>query len=403
MSGKDAARKVCFVTGFYPPNTFGGAAKSAERIVRYLAEDGFDIHVVTAYWRDLGTGLNRRVPEFEEGKSLCDNGIYIHPVAIKDRAKENPSQSVGVANRDFYQTILRLDNEISFDIFHGFLVPMAYPCLLVSGRSRRPVIASIRGHEVEDWALQSWGLPFMTAVLQRASWITSVGTELLDVPSALADIEDRSSFIPNAIDSSTFPEWRPVDNTHGVVGTVGRFSDYKDIPNLVHAYARVRTEVRSKLLLVGDFPDPMEGRVGEESRVKRVIEDHAIESEVEITGFVEDRKKILEYLLSMQVFVVSSVIDGLPNALLEAASVGVPLVATGVGGLKDILKDGESALIVPPKDPKKLSDAIERVLKDKRLAQRLSQGALKMAKALSPANEKKVWTELYHRLLKCAK
>ena len=98
-------------------------------------------------------------------------------------------------------------------------------------------------------------------------------------------------------------------------------------------------------------------------------------------------------------YVQCSKYEGLPNALLEAAAVGLPIVSTATDGMKDVLVDGESALLVPPDDPNRLAQAIEMILTDDTLTQKLSEGALKLSKQLSPECERELWVQLYYRLL----
>ena len=392
MRSIPSAPKVCFATSYY--DTLGGLAKSARRIVRFLADEGFDVYVITS---DVREGGFLEGPDKQPALSpSLEDGIHVYRVPIT--VKKEQQSDFGYVNyvwiQSFYQTIRDLDNIISFDIYHGFYFSMAYPCILVAGNKKRPVIASIRGNEIEQWAVQPWGLPYVTLVLQKASWITTVGTELLDIGKALVDITDRSSFIPNSIERSCFPRWHATETNCGVVGTVARFAKFKDIPTLIQAYANVATEAKQKLLLVGDFPEE-----DERAKVEYMINHHELAPEVQITGFITDPRKITDYLMAMRVFVVSSSIDGMPNSLLEAAAAGVPLVATCVSGLKDILKDGESAMLVPPKDYKKLAQAIDTVLQYEYLAKKLSMGALKLAEDFNPDKEKAAWVDLYNQLL----
>ena len=75
------------------------------------------------------------------------------------------------------------------------------------------------------------------------------------------------------------------------------------------------------------------------------------------------------------VFVLPSLSEGSPNALLEAMACGLPIVATRVGGVPEIAVDGETALLVPPEDPVALARAIDRLLRDRALAARLGSAA----------------------------
>jgi len=101
----------------------------------------------------------------------------------------------------------------------------------------------------------------------------------------------------------------------------------------------------------------------------------------------------------MHVYVQCSAFEGLPNTLLEAASLGIPLVATAVGGMREVLTDEETALLVPHGEPAKLARAIERILTDDDLALRLSAGARRLTAELSAEHEFAEWISLYRRLL----
>jgi glycosyltransferase involved in cell wall biosynthesis len=124
-----------------------------------------------------------------------------------------------------------------------------------------------------------------------------------------------------------------------------------------------------------------------------------VSDSVEVTGLVANND-LERYFLSMNVFVISSDHEGLPNTLLEAASYGVPIIATAVDGIKDVVKDGVNALLVPPKDPPAMSNAIASVLSDQALAERLSKGALEMAQRCTYEAEKSSWFEIYENCLK---
>jgi phenylacetate-CoA ligase len=75
-------------------------------------------------------------------------------------------------------------------------------------------------------------------------------------------------------------------------------------------------------------------------------------------------------------FVSSSAVDNQPNTLLEASAVGLPIVATAVGGVPEMVHDGVDALLAPPDDPSALAQAILRILHEPGLAGRLSQAAI---------------------------
>ena len=91
--------------------------------------------------------------------------------------------------------------------------------------------------------------------------------------------------------------------------------------------------------------------------------------------FAGKRSDIPEVLSAMDLFILSSLTEGQPMALLEAMAAGTPSVATSVGDVPKILKAGEAGLIVPPSDSQGLAEGILQLLDDPALAARLSMAA----------------------------
>jgi glycosyltransferase involved in cell wall biosynthesis len=349
----------------------GGIATSTLRLTKFLVESGFEVHVFS---RRVGTG------SFPEGWA---SGANWHRVDPGDDA--------------FVHAIETVDAASPFDLFHGFWLTYAHPCLLVAAKGNRPVIASIRGEDGVE--LQNGR---SREVLTKASWITSVSRDSIGRAMAVADISGRWSFIPNSIDtdSSSHKRWQVSAGNRGVVGTVATFRPKKNIPLLIEAYSAVALGVRRKLLLVGDFAGPESPET--ERRVYEAIGRRSLCSEVTITGRIE-HADVRRYLLSMRAFVISSDHEGLPNSILEAAAVGVPIISTAVDGIKDIATSGVDALLVQPGKAMALADAIHRVLSDENLARQISRGARSMASRLKPEVEGQAYVSLYGQLVSATK
>jgi glycosyltransferase involved in cell wall biosynthesis len=145
-----------------------------------------------------------------------------------------------------------------------------------------------------------------------------------------------------------------LDPVAPVVGTVGNFTAKKDQAILLEAAARLRSEVPDlRLVLVGTGPLETElrdlaGRLG--------LASAAV--------FAGSRPDVLELLAGFDVFALSSRFEGLPIALLEAMASGVACVATSVGGVPEVITDGEDGLLVEPGDPDALAADIGKLLAD---------------------------------------
>lgn len=154
-----------------------------------------------------------------------------------------------------------------------------------------------------------------------------------------------------------------------VLGTVGRLVEAKGYPHLIQALVRLReTHPDAVWLAVGDGPlrDVLAQRVREAGVADAVV-------------FTGRRDDVPDLLAAMDVWVMSSIREGLPVALLEAMAAARPIVATTVGGIPDAVRDGESALLVPAADPAALAAAVGRLLDDPALARRLGAAARRTA------------------------
>jgi glycosyltransferase involved in cell wall biosynthesis len=137
-----------------------------------------------------------------------------------------------------------------------------------------------------------------------------------------------------------------------VIGAIGRLVWQKGFEYFIEAIPNVLKKVpESMFLIVG------EGELKEKLKVKS--EKLKVKDSLIFTGFRDDIKKILQ---SIDVLVMPSLLEGLPMILLEAMAMGKPIIATDIEGIKDVLENVRTGLLVPPKDPKALADAIVDLL-----------------------------------------
>jgi len=373
-----SGRTVCLSPAEYPP-TPGGVAVAAARLAGDLCDAGYDVHVIAAVTRPGATG---------EIETSVERGIHVHRWL-----HASPSTADGLfAHR---RAVQRLDADVDFDIFHGFFLTAAYPCLAAAttpGR-RRPLIASIRGNDVMTLLDQPLCRGMLLPVLRQATWITSVNEAYLARVAEEIDVAGRSSVIRNGVTIDHTQPWSVTDANRGRVGTVGEFRRVKDVPLLVRAYAAVPSTLRRELRLAGFFSDQDEA-----DWTRTLVTEFGLDSEVTLTGQFPNTE-VRAQLARLHVYVQSSAHEGLPNALLEAAGVGVPLVATSVGGMREVIADDVNGLLVPHGDPAAMAAAIARVLSDDALAVKLSEGAKALARRLTPQREREAWLSLYARLL----
>lgn len=123
----------------------------------------------------------------------------------------------------------------------------------------------------------------------------------------------------------------------------------------------------------------MVGRGPLEKKLKKLVHDLGLEEKICFTGYV-NREVLLKYYQNATIFVLPSYHEGLPTAILEAMACGLPVVATAVTGTSEVILDGETGLLIPPKRPDKLTNAILRLLINKELREKMSKNAKEYVK-----------------------
>jgi phenylacetate-CoA ligase len=249
--------------------------------------------------------------------------------------------------------------------YWGFYLPMM-AISLVRPLRRLPVVASYHGGMAEQ---------FVAAHRRRVqALLTPIGV-LLTSAQAIATVFEglglRLVLMPNVVDLAQFsPRSGGLRDLTAqpapLLLWIKRFDFVSNPALMVRAYALVRQQVPgARLVMIGD---------GE-----RLAEVQALAAElgvpVEFAGRVPFEALQAAYAAA-DLFVSSSAVDNQPNTLLEASALGLPIVATAVGGVPEMVHDGVDALLAPPDNPAALAQAILRLLHEPGLAERLSQAAI---------------------------
>ncbi len=171
-----------------------------------------------------------------------------------------------------------------------------------------------------------------------------------------------------------------------VVGAVNRLDSVKGVAFLVQAFARVEG---AHLVVIGDGP--------ERATLASLAENLGITNRVHWAGH---RRNAAHLLPAFDLFVQPSLYEGLPNTTLEAMAVGLPVVATAVGGTPEAVVNGETGLLVPPRDPSALAQAITRLLQAPDLRRKMGQAGRERVVQLFSVERMVARTErLYAELL----
>ncbi len=173
-----------------------------------------------------------------------------------------------------------------------------------------------------------------------------------------------------------------------VIGTVANFTAQKDYPNLLAA-ARLLIDGGTAATIVAVGQGPLE------SQIRARADELGLGDAIVFTGFRDDAVRVLG---ACDVFTLASAWEGLPVALMEALALGLPVVATRVGGVAESMHDGEDAVLVPPGDPEALAGAWRRVLEDDSLRDRLGAAARARASEFDATAAVRTLEQTYLRL-----
>jgi glycosyltransferase involved in cell wall biosynthesis len=179
---------------------------------------------------------------------------------------------------------------------------------------------------------------------------------------------DRIRVIPNGLDLDKYHA-RVHRTRIDTLITVGSLRPEKGYDELLEAFSRLTARRQLRLRLVGDGPH--------RAALERRARDLGIAGRVAFLGHRED---VPDLLGTGDVFVCPSRSEAFPNAVLEAMAVGLPVIASAVGGLLDLISDGHNGLLVPPRDAGALATAIDRLVAQPTLAASLGESARRLVR-----------------------
>jgi glycosyltransferase involved in cell wall biosynthesis len=204
--------------------------------------------------------------------------------------------------------------------------------------------------------------------------IVAVSEEIATEMAGRGVPRDKISVIQNGLDSAELARGTPrgklrdelkaFDEDSLFVGYIGRLSPQKGLGYLLGAAARLATRRNVYFVLIG------EGEL--RPAIEQQVKGQRLDERVFLLGRRDDVPDLLQEL---DIVVLPSLREGTPMALLEAMGVGRPVVASAVGGVKDVVDNGRTGLVVAPSDVPALATAIERLVDDAEVRQAIGQAA----------------------------
>jgi glycosyltransferase involved in cell wall biosynthesis len=381
--------RILTVTTSFPKFPGDTTAPFIESITRELASRGHQITVVLPARSDLRLspieGVRFRPYRYAPVRSL---EVFGYAQGLRGDAALRPSTiavlpMAVVAGVRSLSTALRFEN---YDVIHAhWVVPSgAMAALSLPSNGRTPLVVSLHGSDVflaERSRLARLGT---RKAFEKAAAVTACSRDLADRSIPLG-ARPAPEVIPYGVSSEIFrPDapggrelrhelWLPAQAF--VLFAAGRLVHKKGFEYLIEALRELRARGRSVELVIAGKGD-LEEALAQKAR------SLSIDAQVKLVGNV-DRGALPAYFAMADAVLVPSVkdaagnVDGLPNVLLEGMASAKPIVATNVGGIGEILRPGEDALLVREKDSKAIADAVEELIRSEDLRERLGRAARK--------------------------
>jgi N-acetyl-alpha-D-glucosaminyl L-malate synthase BshA len=343
----------------YP--TYGGSGIVATELAMALAEGGDEVHVISY--------------AFPSRLAILNSRIFFHEVVTpRYPLFEYPPYSLALATK-----MVEVARHQQLDVMHvHYAIPNAVSAVLarqIVAPQALPVVTTLHGTDVTLVGNDPNYLETTRWGIVESDAVTAVSDSLRRTTVEQLDVHKRIDVIPNFIDPVRFEQARSSPGARRwakpgerILIHISNFRPVKRVLDVVEVFERVRQQVPTRLLMVGDGPD--RGKVEQRCREHGLCDD--------IT-FVGSLPLIEEVLTGADVFLLPSETESFGLSALEAMSCEVPVIATDAGGLPEVVVSGETGYLCPVGDVDAMAAAAVRLLEDESLRRAMGEAGRRRA------------------------
>jgi len=316
----------------YP--TYGGSGVVATELGQELAARGHDIHFIS-YAPPIRMNPN-------------DSRIHFHEVEVVSYPLfDHPPYTLALATK-----MLEVFESESLDLLHvHYAIPHSVSALLARSMAvprRLPFITTLHGTDITLVGSNRSYLPITKFSIEQSDGVTAISKYLLTQTFKEFDIKRPIDIIPNFVNCDLYTRtpqpslrnlWAP--DSEPILMHLSNFRPVKRLTDAVEIFALVRAKMPAKLVLIGDGPD--RGAAEYLVRKKRLQKD---------VHFLGKQNAVYEKLSVADLFLLPSQLESFGLAALEAMACEVPVIATNVGGVPEVVEHGVDGYLVEPGDVK---------------------------------------------------
>jgi glycogen(starch) synthase len=385
--------KVGTLTWEYPPRVVGGIARHCEGLAKALVKQNHDVHLFTLDFPGS--------PDYEE-----IDGVKIYRTST-ELGHPNFLTWVLMFNHFLSKRMADITRKVDFDVMHVHDWLAAFSGISFKHYIKKPMVLTI--HSTEVGRAQGLHSPDSFSINGIEWWSTYEANRVIvcshsmknEICNHFSIPEKKVHVIPNAID---IPKYKTsidrglVRQRYGVgwgeklVLCVGRLVSQKGIEYFIRAIPQIaRHFPEAKYIIVG------EGWSRDSLEAEARASGHA--NKIRFTGFASDQE-VINLMTSADVLVVPSIYEPFGIVALEGMATGVPIVASQVDGLAEIIEHDRTGIFVFPKNPESIAWGIERILSDYDHAKWMTENAKeKLHKAYSWEAVAMKTVEVYRKVI----
>ena len=337
MQGKDI--RIIWLTENYPPQR-GGMSQSCDRIIRNLRNMNVLIDIIHF------TKRNNSFKKIQQVK-----GSYLNVPFLADEAHTVNCLWNFICQDDDYSACTHIV------AFGGYLPILSSPIL--SKWLSLPLVCLFRGNDFDNAIFSSRKLPILERAIQQTQIITTVTSDMQDKIELIYP-EKKVKFIPNSIETTNWKALKSdyefankfkskhIDNKL-VIGLFGHLKAKKGSDFLLKCIAKSGLLEKIHLIIVGE----------RETHIDTIVAAYNLHAS--FLPFL-DRYELIKYYLACDIVALPSFYDGMPNVLLEASALSIPVLASSVGGMKDVLADIPNSFIFHPGNEAECIETLWRLI-----------------------------------------
>lgn len=379
--------KVTLFTNEYPPNIYGGAGVHVDYLSKFLAEL-VEVEVRTFGEQNDGEGANPRAIGFPGWELLSQSKA---PFA---KVLQTLSINLAINNQPLTADLVHCHTWYTF--FAGFLAKLLYGVpLVVTMHSLEPLRPWKEEQLGPGYHLSSW---IEKNGVEHADRVIAVSSEMKqDIVNTYQIPSEKVEVVHNGID---LDQYHPVQDRdyldeqgidHPYLLFVGRISRQKGILQLLEAMEQLD---RVYLVLCASSPDTPEL----EKEVREKVNQNP---KIKWINEMVSKDKVIQLYSHATAFICPSIYEPFGIINLEAMACKAPVIASRVGGIKEVVVDGETGFLVPPGDPKELANRIKFALNNPELmAEFREKGRQRVEQYFSWESIAKRTVALYHQVSK---